>query len=104
MKAFLLKSRSWLQRHRRLALSVSALVIIFEISRAAAIGQFLMTGWGDDASVRIESLTSRPLWIVIVTFILAAIFFAAPMAAVLYAGLKVRRALSRYWTGDNRSG
>jgi hypothetical protein len=96
--------RSWLQRHRRLALSLSALFLIFEASRAASIGQFLLPGWSEAAGARVESIFSHPPLVVATAASLALLFFAVPMSLAIYAALKIRRRLSRYWTGVNRLG
>lgn len=98
------KASAWLKSHRRLALALSAAFLIFELSRAASIGQALLPGFGAQAGALIESITSRPLRIAIPTMTLAVVLFVAPMAAVVYFGNRIRRAMSRYWTGVKQQG
>jgi hypothetical protein len=96
--------RAWLSRHRRLAIFLSAAFLIFEISRAVSVGQAFLPGWAAEMGVIVDRMVSRPPWIVALTFALALVFFAAPMAAVVYFAMKIRRGLSRYWTRINRQG
>lgn len=72
---------------------LSALFIIFEASRALAIGQYLLPGWAERAAPPLENILSLPPWIVVVSTVLAIIFFVVPMAGVIYAGIRIRRAL-----------
>lgn len=85
--------RDWLQRHRRVALILSAAFLIFEATRAFAIGELLLPRFSEDLNQQIAIMLSRPLWITVVTAVLAVIFFAVPMAGVVYAGIRIRRAI-----------
>lgn len=102
IKSLFLNCRSWIEHHRRLAVLLSALFILFELSRAASIGQFLLPGWSEAANERVVSISSHPPIISAVAFMLAALFFAVPMAGLIYGAAKLRRGLSRYWTSLNR--
>lgn len=99
-----MKLRSWFQRNRRLALALSAAFIIFEVSRATAIWQFLLPGWGDDLNAELAAMGNHPPHITAMIALLAVAFFVVPMAALIYAGLKIRRRLSHYWAAFNRRG
>lgn len=85
--------RGWLQRHRRLALFLSAAFLIFEISRAAAIGEYLLPEWSARAAPPIAVIQSLPPWVAVISVILAVVFFVVPMAGVIYLGIRIRRAL-----------
>lgn len=98
------KASAWLKSHRRLALALSAAFLIFELSRAASIGQAFLPGVSEQALAYIESITARPPWIAIPTMGLAIVMFVGPMAAVVYFGNKLRRRLSRYWTAVKPQG
>lgn len=98
------KASAWLKSHRRLALALSAAFLIFELSRAVPIWQALFPDFGPEAAGYFERLEGRKTWVVVRNMAMAAVFFTAFMAAAVYVLLRIRRALSRYWTSVKPQG